>query len=117
MFFTKITQKQWILIAIIICATAIDLAITLYGAWFQTSNFYEANPLFGMIGLLNSIWTFTIGLILIKFIGIALVIYIISVCNSIGENWGDATCYGGVIFTVGVIGTLIGFNLWYLYFY
>jgi hypothetical protein len=113
----KITKKQWVLIAVIICVMVVDLTITLYGAWFQTSNFYEANPLFRMLGLLNSVLTFTIGLILIKFIGIALVIYIISICNSIGENWGDATCYGGVIFTVGIIGMLIIFNLWQLYFY
>jgi hypothetical protein len=111
----KITRKQWVLIAIIVSVMVVDLAITLYGAWFQTSNFYEANPLFGMLGLLNSVLTFTIGLLLIKSIGMALVIYIISVCNSIGENWGDATCYGGVIFTVGVIGTLIISNLWQLY--
>ena len=65
-----ITKKQWILIAVIVAVMVVDVVITLYGVWFQHGNFYEANPLFAMVGILNTPETFTIGLILIKTIGI-----------------------------------------------
>ena len=111
----NLTRKQWILIAIIIGVMVVDTCISLYGAWFQTSNFYEANPLFAAIGMLSSVENFTIGLILVKVIGMGLVIGIISVCNTISEKWGNATCYLGVMVSLGSIITLLIFNIWNMY--
>ena len=110
-----ITIKQWLLVAVIVAAMVVDVAITLYGVWFQYGNFYEANPLFAMVGILNTPETFTIGLILIKTIGIGLVIYLISICNSIGRDWGDAACYGGAFFATGIVGVLITSNIWKIF--
>lgn len=112
----NITKKQWTLIAIVVALSIIDVAITLYGAWFQSGTFFEANPLFRAIGIVNTVETFAVGLVLIKGIGIAAVVYIISVCNTIGEHWGGATCIGSNITCGGLLGTMVFLNVWMQHF-
>jgi uncharacterized membrane protein len=105
----NVTPHQWNILFAAFALMALDAAISIYGATYYTSSFYEANP---MIAAAGAAFSFIPVVIISKVIAAAFVIWCVTYCNHTNsEEWGDMLCMGALIAMVLLLAGLGIVNL------